>query len=101
MSIQYIGIDPDTRGDNCPTIWADTDSQELIAQGWLADTGLEAACNATSPSRAGIPDTEAVVRIPARMVPIIREACDALERAQLRETTGGDDALSRPSGDAG
>jgi hypothetical protein len=32
----------------------------------------------------GIPDGEAVIRIPARMVPMIREACDAIERAQLR-----------------
>lgn len=32
----------------------------------------------------GIPDDEAVVRIPARMVPMIREACDAVERAAVR-----------------
>jgi hypothetical protein len=29
-------------------------------------------------------ETEAVVRIPARMVPIVRKACDAAEAAELR-----------------
>jgi hypothetical protein len=47
------------------------------------DEETEAECAAfTVPGHAvGIPDNEGVIRIPARMVTMIREACDALERA--------------------
>jgi hypothetical protein len=47
---------------------------------------LEAECAAFEvPGHArGIPDHEAVIRIPARMVSMIREACDAVERADVR-----------------
>lgn len=44
-------------------------------QGWKADEALQAQCLATGT----IPDTEAVIRLPARMVQQIREACDAAE----------------------
>ncbi|MER7723588.1 hypothetical protein [Streptomyces sp. NPDC096323] len=33
--------------------------------------------------RRCIPENEAIIRIPARMVHMIREACDAVERAEL------------------
>lgn len=45
--------------------------------------GLEAECAALElpGNAAGIPDTEAMVRIPTRMVDMIRKACDAVDRA--------------------
>ncbi|WP_250287393.1 hypothetical protein [Streptomyces atroolivaceus] len=83
MSLQFVGIDPNTGDHESPTVWADLKEKELVLQGWKAGPELEAECAALElPGHAiGIPDTEAVIRIPARMVEMIREACDAVERA--------------------
>jgi hypothetical protein len=66
-------------------VWVDQESKELVLQGWKPGPELAAECAAFEvPGHAvGIPEHEAVVRIPARMVPMIREACDALERADV------------------
>lgn len=86
MALTFIGIDPETGDGESPTVWADTEHAELVFQGWKPSAELEAECAATEvPGHAkGIPETEAVIRIPARMVPMIREACDAVERAHVR-----------------
>ena len=83
MPLRFIGIDPDTKTADSPTVWVDEKRGELVFQGWKPDPQLEAECTAFEvPGHAvGIPDNEAVVRVPARMVHIIREACVALERA--------------------
>ncbi|MGW3091026.1 hypothetical protein [Streptomyces sp. NPDC001108] len=51
---------------------------------WQPSTETRTECEASSPANGSVPDSEAIVRIPARMIPMIREACDAVERAQLR-----------------
>lgn len=86
MTLRFIGIDPNTGTGESPTVWVDESKNELVIQGWKPETALEAECAAFEvPGHAtGIPDHEAVVRVPARMVPILREACDAAERAELR-----------------
>ncbi|WP_416483094.1 hypothetical protein [Streptomyces sp. CL12] len=84
MAVEFVGIDPETDRDHCPTVWADAEAQEILLQGWKPSIETQAECEATSPANASVPDTEAIVRIPARMIPMIREACDAVERAQLR-----------------
>ncbi|MBV7652001.1 MULTISPECIES: hypothetical protein [Streptomyces] len=72
MTLRFISKDPNTNGDHCPTVWYDDVAKEFVVQGWKAGVELEAACLTTGP----IPDTEAVVRLPARMMEILREACD-------------------------
>lgn len=84
MAVEFIGIDPDTDRDHCPTVWADEEAQEVLVQGWKPDAETRALCEASSPAHGPVPDSEAIVRIPARMIPLIREACDAVERAGLR-----------------
>lgn len=86
MSLRFIGIDPNTKTADSPTVWVDQEKQELVLQGWKPGPDLEAECAAfEAPGHAvGIPDHEAVIRIPARMVPMIREACDAIERTDDR-----------------
>lgn len=86
MPLLFIGIDPNTGTDESPTVWVDQEKRELVFQGWKAGPELEAEAAAFQvPGHAvGIPDDEAVIRIPARMVPMIREACDAIERAAVR-----------------
>ncbi|MEV6182280.1 hypothetical protein [Streptomyces sp. NPDC052015] len=82
MPLRFIGIDPDTKTADSPTVWVDEEKDELVLQGWKPDPQLETECAAFEvPGHAvGIPDGEAVIRIPARMVHMIREACDALAR---------------------
>lgn len=86
MALRFIGIDPNTGTGESPTVWVDETKGELVIQGWRPEAALEAECAAfeVPGHAAGIPDHEAVVRVPARMVPILREACDAAERAELR-----------------
>jgi hypothetical protein len=86
VPLRFIGIDPDTKTADSPTVWVDEEKKELVFQGWTPDLELEAECAAFEvPGHAvGIPDGEAVIRIPARMVHMIREACDAVERADGR-----------------
>jgi hypothetical protein len=85
VDLQFIGIDPNTGDGESPTVWVDKEARELVLQGWKPSTELEAECaRFEAPGHAvGIPDHEAVIRIPARMVPVIREACDAVERADV------------------
>ncbi|MDX3583017.1 hypothetical protein [Streptomyces europaeiscabiei] len=86
MTLRFIGIDPSTGQGESPTVWVDQEKQELVLQGWKPGPELEAECAAFEvPGHAvGIPENEAVIRIPARMVPMIREACDAVERAHVQ-----------------
>ena len=86
MTLRFIAIDPKTGTGESPTVWVDEETQELILQGWKPTPELEAQCAATEiPGHAvGIPDSEAVIRIPARMTQMIREACDVLEGADVR-----------------
>ncbi|GGZ80191.1 hypothetical protein ACFOOM_07505 [Streptomyces echinoruber] len=86
MPLLFIGIDPETGTDKSPTVWVDQEKKELVLQGYKPNEDLEAECAAFEvPGHAkGIPDDEAVIRIPARMVQMIREACDVLERADVR-----------------
>jgi hypothetical protein len=86
MSLLFIGIDPNTGDKQSPTVWVDQEKKELVFQGWKPGSELEAECAAFEvPGHArGIPESEAVIRIPARMVHMIREACDAVERADIR-----------------
>jgi hypothetical protein len=86
VTLRFIGIDPNTGDDESPTVWVDQERGELVFQGWKPGTELEAECAAFEvPGHGkGIPEGEAVIRIPARMVGMIREACDVVERAPVR-----------------
>ncbi|MFJ3206214.1 hypothetical protein [Streptomyces sp. NPDC086989] len=81
MALRFVGIDPSS-SDGESVGWVDEEHQELVLQGWKPSPELEAECAPLElPGHGtGIPEGEAVVRIPARMVRMIREACDALER---------------------
>ncbi|MER5871410.1 hypothetical protein [Streptomyces sp. NPDC002044] len=85
MALRFVGIDPSSVDGESPTIWVDEEHSELVLQGWKPNPELEAECASLEmPGHGtGIPDGEAVVRIPARMAHMIREACDVLERPQL------------------
>ncbi|RPK69167.1 hypothetical protein EES44_07705 [Streptomyces sp. ADI96-15] len=86
MSLRFIGIDPSSGSGESPTVWVDETKGEIVFQGWLPSAELEAECAATEvPGHGkGIPEGEGVVRIPARMTAMVREACNAVERADVR-----------------
>ncbi|WP_151480710.1 hypothetical protein [Streptomyces albicerus] len=86
MPLLFIGIDPNTGDKQSPTVWVHQEKLEIVIQGWEAGSELEAECAAFEvPGHGtGIPEGEAVIRIPARMAQMLREACDAVERASLR-----------------
>ncbi|MEV4970240.1 hypothetical protein [Streptomyces scopuliridis] len=75
MALRFIGIDPDTNSGNCPAVWIDDATREILVQGWNPDEETRARCGENSP----MPDTEGIVRLPYRMVEIIRKACDEAE----------------------
>lgn len=53
----------------------DDATKDFVFQGWKVDGGTRAECLFSGT----IPDHEEVIRIPARMVDLIRKACDAVE----------------------
>lgn len=85
MPLQFVGIDPETGQNGSPTAWVDTETADIVIQGYTADdaTRLECVRN-TAPGHAqGIPDHETVIRIPVHLTGLLREACDVAERAEL------------------
>ncbi|MFC8899864.1 hypothetical protein [Streptomyces cinereoruber] len=76
MHLIFFGKDPNSNGNNCPSVWVDEKSADLVLQGWKADAATEAECLKVG----DIPETEGVLRIPASMVDQIRKACDEAEQ---------------------
>ncbi|MGW5971241.1 hypothetical protein [Streptomyces sp. NPDC055186] len=77
-------MDPNTGGEGSPTVWVEEESADLVLQGEEADELLRTLVGSTewvASHRTGIPAHERVIRIPVSMAPILREACDAAERA--------------------
>lgn len=85
MNLRFIGIDPETGQNGSPTAWVDTDTADIVLQSYTADDATRQACTEnTAPGHAkGIPPNEGVIRIPPHLIQLLREACDAAERAQL------------------
>lgn len=83
MKVRFVGIDPNTDYDHCQTVWVDLENKELLLQGWNADAERQAACEAASPAHGPVPEGETIIRVPARMVPMLREACDAIEGSAI------------------
>ncbi|WP_181795425.1 hypothetical protein [Streptomyces sp. WELS2] len=88
MDLRFIGMDSNTGGEGSPTVWVEEETADLVLQGVKVEEMLEALISGTewvAGHAVGIPAHETVIRIPARMVPILREACDVAERrAELR-----------------
>ncbi|AEW97484.1 hypothetical protein SCATT_51130 [Streptantibioticus cattleyicolor NRRL 8057 = DSM 46488] len=68
MAVEFVGIDPDTDRDHCPAVWVDTESHEILFQGWKPSTETQSKCEGSSPANGPVPDSEGIVRIPARMI---------------------------------
>ncbi|MEU6034692.1 hypothetical protein ABZ801_04735 [Actinomadura sp. NPDC047616] len=72
MALRFIGIDPNTNGGNCPSVWIDPATGDFLFQGWEVTDQADLAQITT---RSPIAGHEKIVRLPARMREIIAEAC--------------------------
>ncbi len=81
MALTFFGKDPSSDYGNCPGVWYDDETGELVFQGWKV-TKPETLAQITA--IGSIPETETVVRLPGRMASIVREACDVADRAVVR-----------------
>ena len=71
MTLRLIGVDPNTPNTGSPTVWVDDTAGDIVVQGWkIADEATMAAIRATGP----VPEHETVLRLPARMAPLLRKA---------------------------
>ncbi|MFD0397437.1 hypothetical protein ACFV84_05165 [Kitasatospora sp. NPDC059811] len=70
MKLRFVGKDPESGDHGCPSVWVDEERAELVIQGWKADEATEVECLKAGP----IPEHETVIRLPRRMIPLLREA---------------------------
>ncbi|RLU92263.1 hypothetical protein CTZ27_20335 [Streptomyces griseocarneus] len=103
MPLDFMGMDPETKEEGSATVWVHHEQQRIIIQGVTADAVLTAEVGSVEwvPGHAvGVPAHESVISLPARMVPILRKACDAAERAGLPDPAPERAEDSCSSGDA-
>jgi hypothetical protein len=71
VALRLIGVDPNSPNNGSPTVWVDDPDGDIVVQGWkIVDEKTLTAIAATGP----VPDHETVLRLPARMAPLLREA---------------------------
>lgn len=93
MALKFLAVDPDTNGDNCPAVFLEEETGDLLFQGW---TVSDPTTLAESSQHSPIADNESLVRLPARMREIIMEALN--DGAAVQRTDRDDDAHGVPSG---
>ena len=97
MALRFLAIDPGTDGDNCPAVFVEEETGDLLFQGWSV-TDPVALAEVDGHSR--IADDESVVRLRARMRAIILEALSGHGTAVHRADRG-DGEVSGSPGNAG
>jgi hypothetical protein len=97
MALRFLAIDPETNSVNCPAVFMDEETGDLIFQGW---TVTDPETLAESSKHSPIADNESLVRLPARMRAVIMEALHG-EGAALHRADRGDDPLGGTPGDEG
>ncbi|MEC4018761.1 hypothetical protein [Streptomyces sp. H27-D2] len=75
MALRFVGKDPESGDHGSPAVWVDEETKDLLIQGWKADERTESESSKDVP----VPDHEAVIRVPKRMIPLLREALDVAE----------------------
>jgi hypothetical protein len=95
MALIFIAIDPETDGVNCPAVFADEETGDLLFQGWEVE---DLATLAQAAQHSPLGDNERLVRLPARMRAIVLEALNG-QGAAVQRADRGDDTLSGPPGD--
>ncbi len=74
MTLRFLGIDPNTDGENCPTLWLDETTGDYVIQGWrITDP-------ATLANIGDVPEAETVLRFPRRMTQFLLEVSGQSQR---------------------
>jgi hypothetical protein len=94
MPLRFLAIDPDTNGENCPALFLEEETGDLLFQGW---TVTDAQTLAESGTHSPLADNESLVRLPARMRNTILEALHGGAAVQRADRV--DDPHSGASGD--
>lgn len=74
MKLRFLGIIPNTPGNESPTIWRDEDSGDLLIQSYRATEEEMKACQeiGSVPGHGTeIPDHETIIRLPEVMLQFI------------------------------
>lgn len=71
MALRFVGIDPETPGGNCPSVWVDEATGDFFLQGC---TVTDEAILSEITTRSPLLEHETVVRLPRRMAPFLMEA---------------------------
>jgi hypothetical protein len=96
VALKFLAIDPGTDGDNCPAVFTEEDTGDLLFQGWtVTEPGTLAEAGKHSP----MADNESLVRLPARMRAVILEALNG-HGATVQRADRDDDAHGGALGDA-
>lgn len=77
MAFKFLAIDPDTPSNGSPTLWLDEENGDLIIQSYRADAASYAECarvGSVPGHTTDVPDHETIVRLPARLVPLLKAA---------------------------
>jgi hypothetical protein len=97
VALQFIGKDPESDTNNCPSVSIDRETGDLLLCGWtVTDPDTLSAITANSP----VAVDESVVRLPARMRAILLEALHG-QGAAVQRADRDDDDLSSAPGAAG
>ncbi|MFI2212696.1 hypothetical protein [Streptomyces sp. NPDC020141] len=75
MALRFVGKDPESGDHGSAAAWVDQETKDLVFQGWKADERITDESSKDVP----IPEHEAVIRVPKRMIPLLREALDVAE----------------------
>jgi len=97
MALEFVGKDPDSDTNNCPAVFVEKETGDLLFQGW---TVTDLATLAESGQHSPVAENESLVRLPARMRAIIMEALHG-EGAAVQRADRSHDTISGPSGAAG
>ncbi|WP_026411792.1 hypothetical protein [Actinomadura oligospora] len=73
MALRFLGKDPDSKDGDSPSFWHDDADGSLVVQGWTVEDPAVVAELLTTSGRDHIPSNEAVVRIPGRLLPLLKE----------------------------
>ncbi|WP_067797010.1 hypothetical protein [Actinomadura formosensis] len=77
MALRFLGKDPDCKDGDSPSLWYDDADGSVVVQGWKeGDPAVVAELLETS-GRDHVPSNEEVVRIPGRLLPLLKELMNA------------------------
>jgi hypothetical protein len=97
VALRFIGKDPESDTNNCPAVFIEEETGDLLFQGW---TVTDPAALDQAGSHSSLAGNESLVRLPARMQAIIMEALHG-PSAAVQRADRGDDTISGAPGAAG